>query len=60
MESTAFEDAAKVKLSRGLLVWMDEGEQRLSDKNLCLGVEMIGENRVDIDKLEVGREECPV
>lgn len=39
---------------------MNKGEERLSDEDVCLGVEVIGEDRVKVDEPEVAREQCPV
>jgi hypothetical protein len=56
MESATFKDTAKIIFCRGLLVWMDKRKQRFSDKEVCFGVKMIGEDRVKVDELEVCRE----
>lgn len=53
MEGFALEDASKIGLCRGLFVGVDKGEQRLSRERLGLFCEVAGEDRVEIDKVEI-------
>lgn len=60
MKGAALKNAPEVSFCGSLLVWMDERKKRFSNEKVCLGVEMIGENRVKVDELEVSGEKSPV
>jgi hypothetical protein len=47
-------------LGGGLLVGMNEVEERLSDEGVCLFLEMTCEDGIHIDELKVGGEKSPV
>ena len=47
-------------LGGGLLVGMNEFDERLSDEGVCLFLEMTCEDGIHIDELKVRREKSPV
>lgn len=56
MQSLAVKNISKVMLGCLSLVGMYEGQERFPDQIRSLVFEVCGENRVEIDKLKVGRE----
>jgi hypothetical protein len=60
VERFAFENTAKILLCRRTLVRMNKVKEGLPDEQAGLGLQVALEDRVQIDKVQPGRQECPV
>ena len=60
MKRPALQHTAQILLRGLLFVGVDEGEERFSDKEVGLLLEVAGEDGVQVDETEVGIEEGPV
>ena len=54
------ESLCEVSLGRGLFIWVDKVEEGLSDELICLIIEMVGEDRAQVDEVQIGGQQGPV
>lgn len=60
MQGPTLQHASEVVSCRRLFIRMHEGQEGLANQRVSLFSEVSLEHRVQIDKTEVGREQCPV
>lgn len=60
MESAGMEHATEVGFCRRLFIWMNKRNKGFSDEEVGLGAKVGGEDGVEINELEVGREQSPI
>lgn len=60
MQCAALQNTAQVKLRGCLLVRVHEIQQRLAHQRLSLVLQMMREHGVEVQEVQVGREQAPV